>query len=142
MPDAWLHSVRLNASIEIAGIEYLKNEKDRENKDLVDNSIMATNKSLQDTNLAMVKNFEEQAKINQGIIDNSVRQTDILSGQADILKKQTWIFFATAVFALLACIIAGISLGVEIRKDQSEKQLQQQTKELQLLKKQDKTIRD
>jgi hypothetical protein len=132
-----------NISVELTtkGDEYLKDNSRQDvefelNKRLLESHELSqqVSQSVIDTNKKMVSISIDQANTNKAIADNSTTQTNILEGQADILKKQMWIFFATAIFALLACIIAGISLGLEIRKDQSEKQLQQQTKEIKELR--------
>jgi len=104
MPTKWLNS-EMRVSLLQAGIYSLNRERDRQLS-------ISTNKSVKETNEAIVKNSGDQK---------------------DILDRQTKIFLGTAIFTLLIVILTGISTCHTIQQDTSQKQLQQQSKEIQSL---------
>lgn len=109
IPTKWVNSPML-ASLTKEGIEALKKERDRDSLLSTNESVIETNKSVQITN--------------QAFIDSS-------KNQGDILNRQTIIFFFTALFALGTLILAGITLHVDSQKDTLQKQLREQSKEIQ-----------
>jgi hypothetical protein len=77
----------------------------------------------------MIKNSEEQTEINEALRDNSKTQTKILN-------RQTVIFFFTGVFTLGSFIVSFVSLNSTSERDKLQRQLQEQSKELQSLRRQ------
>jgi hypothetical protein len=143
IPDAWLTSIKFSAAIISGGFDYLKKARNAQqenalNKSAIDTnkSIIDTNKSVQSTNKALIDNARDQIEINTKMVNTALAQTNILDGQVVILKRQTTIFFFTAIFGLGTLLLTGITLYRDIRKDKEQTQLQQQSKEISILQRQ------
>jgi hypothetical protein len=111
--EQWMGEHGFMVSIGLKGLEILKDKRKSDIELSVNNSVIATNKSVQLTNEAIVKTSKNQEAI---------------------LSKQTIIFFFTAIFTLGAVLFSGISLYRDIHKDTLEKQLLQLSKDTLLLR--------
>lgn len=143
-PDKWFQ-YHVRASITANGVSVL-NEIQKDllsgefTKSAIDTnqSILATNKSVQKTNEAIINSAKEQGNINKAIKANTEKQTEILTGQAIILTKQTSIFFATAIFAFASVLVGVSSIAVDFYKSEWKKEagmkIQLQQKEIEGLK--------
>lgn len=117
----WFGDYAFVASITDTGLRYLADEIKRRKEFEVSDSVIATNKSVQNTNESMVSVTTKQNEINKTIADNSTTQTNVLLG--------------TALFAFLALCVSSVNLCRDIRKDKLEKRLQEKDSLINTLRK-------
>lgn len=130
-PIRWFDN--LPASVKNEGIEALKKHRDRSSQERVhqseidtNNSIIATNSSVINTNAAIIENSKSQTSVNETLVKNSALQTAIF-------RRQTRIFFATAILALCALLISIWSIIEGKQSQQLQMQLQQKQREIDTL---------